>query len=31
MKNGQVLLFDTKDKDSDNEAANKHNAWRQYM
>ena len=31
MKNGQVFLLDTKAANSDNEAANKHNALQQYM
>ena len=31
MKNGQVFLFDTKSKDSDTEAPNKHNALRNYI
>lgn len=31
MKNGQVFLFDTKSKDSDPEAVNKHNALIEYM
>ena len=31
MKNGQVFLFDTKSKDSDPEAPNKHNALVDYL
>ncbi len=31
MKNGKIFLFDTKDKNSDSEAPNKHNALLDYM
>jgi type III restriction enzyme len=31
LKNGTILLLDTKTKDSDPEAPNKHNALRSYM
>ena len=31
MKNGQVFLFDTKTRESDRDAANKHNALIDYM